>query len=110
MISVRSNGTFGVKYDEAGAPREDRISESRLRRNHAADRPTGNSSSTRSRSDDEQGMLTFEEGDTVLAAAGGRRGEDWKEATVEASLGDHLYRVSFSDGSGTRELGSDKMR
>lgn len=115
IISVRSSGTFGVEYDEAGAPKEDRITESRLRRRHvaaaAADHhPTGNSASTRSRFDNGKDVL--EEGDAVWAAVGGRRGgrEERKEARVEAYLGDDVYRVSFVDGSGTRELEAGKLR
>lgn len=113
MISARSNRTFGVVYDEPGSPKEDRIAESRLR--CGGGRPAGNRggggfSSSRGRSDAEQG--TFEEGDTVLATVGEGRGgqERAEEARVEAYLGDGVYRVRFTDGSGTRELESDKLR
>lgn len=98
-----------MEYEEAGAPKEDRIAENRLRRRHVTDRPTGNSVDTRSfRSDTEQ--ETFEEGDTVSAAVGERGGEERVEAKVEEYLGDNVYRVTFADGSGTREIQSGKLR
>ena len=124
MISVRSNGTFGVEYDEAGTPKEDRIAESRLRCRHVAlsDRPpTGDgsntapsngASSTGSRSDN--GREVFDEDETVLAEVGEGRGEgeheEQKEAKVEEYLGDNVYRVRFVDGSGSRELEAIKLR
>lgn len=108
MVSIRSNGTFGVEYDEAGAPKEDRIAEHRLRHRYVADHPANNS--TRSRSETEQ-QETFEEGDAVSAAMGGRGGgQERAEAKVEAYLGDDVYRVTFIDGSSTRELESGKLR
>ena len=136
MISARGNGTFGVEYDEAGSPKEDRIAESRLRRRHVAtDRPTTggttttnnnnsnraapNSASTRGRSDT-NGREVYEEDDTVSVAVGGdgrggggqqqQQQQEWKEAKVEAYVGDEVYRVRFTDGSGTRELDSGKLR
>lgn len=106
VVSARGNGTFGVEYDEPGAPKEDRVAENRLRRRHVADYPAD--SSTRSRS--ETGQEMFEEGDTVLAEVDGRGGREPAEAKVEAYLGDGLYRVSSVHGSGTTELQSHRLR
>lgn len=142
-----------MQYNEAGAPKEDRIAENRLRRRRA-DHPSetnprgkvnsnsrNNGSSTsnsrnysnRTAYDDHDddfhndfhdgsnsnnnsnsdrgggGKQALERGDTVFATVGGREQEP-AEATVEAYLGDDLYRVSLCDGSGTKDLESHKLR
>ena len=144
-----------MQYDEAGAPKEDRIAENRLRRRRRDDRPSettntrgrtnkksgsygnGNGNGNNNRdSDDEEfhddrfhdgshdgshnnensdrgggggGQEALERGDTVMASVGGRE-QERMEATVEEYLGDDTYRVSFADGSGTKDLRSHKLR
>ncbi|CAM9497383.1 unnamed protein product, partial [Scytosiphon promiscuus] len=134
IVSVRGNGTFAVEYDEAGAPTEDRIAETRLRRRHNSsnhnecddhDGDRGREVDDRGRNDsarsgDSGGRRyhhpnhhegeAFGEGDLVFATAGRGREETATKATVEAYLGDDMYRIRFTDGSGTQELDSQRLR
>lgn len=120
-----------MQYDEAGAPKEDRIAENRLRRRRADHGKVNGNGNNRPSYDDHDddfhngshdgsnsnsdrgggrgGRAALERGDTVFAPVDGR-GQERAEATVEAYLGDDLYRVSYCNGSGTKDLESHKLR
>ncbi|CAM9459906.1 unnamed protein product [Ectocarpus fasciculatus] len=135
VVSVRSNGTFAVEYDEDGSPKEDRIAETRLRRrvnnndNDGGDRNASNNNRNGSNDsnndfgryeehvggDEEYGDdfhnqgNKFEAGDMVFAQTGSWGRKNWTRVTVDEYLGKDLYRVEFVDGSGTKELDSKKL-
>lgn len=110
IISIRSNGTFVAEYDEDGCPKEDCITESRLRHRHGR---RHNSSDPRPRNQREGSYKSckrqsFEEGDIVLVPM--KESVDCPLATIEKCLGDSFYLVNFLNGSGTKKLEHDQLR
>lgn len=97
-----------MEYDEAGAPKEDRIQENRLRpRGRFAAVRDRDAHATRSRHPRESEL---EEGNIVLVTGAQGSNRECAMVTVEAALGDRMYRVRYLDGSGTKEMDSQTLK